>query len=82
MLWLDYGASVALCREEMHQIEILEDFVDFPTFAKQLSRCETTIERWTKKPDGLPYTKVGNRRLIHVPTAREWLMGRLECAAH
>ena len=63
-------------------MEILEDFVDFPTFAKQLSRCETTIERWTKKPDGLPYTKVGNRRLIHVPTAREWLMGRLECAAH
>jgi len=57
-------------------MEILEDFVDFPTFAKQLSRCETTIERWTKKPDGLPYTKVGNRRLIHVPTAREWLMGR------
>jgi hypothetical protein len=70
---------VALWWEEMRQMpsQILEDFVDFPTFANELDRCVTTIERWAKAPGGLPYTKIGNRRLIHVPTAREWLMGRM-----
>jgi hypothetical protein len=29
------------------------------------------------EPDGLPYTRIGNRILIHVPTAREWLMKRM-----
>jgi hypothetical protein len=28
-------------------------------------------------PDGLPYTRIGNRILIHVPTAREWIFGRM-----
>ena len=29
------------------------------------------------QPDGLPSTRLGNRLLIHVPTAREWLIGRM-----
>ena len=58
--------------------EILQDFADVPTFAKQVNRCETTIERWTKKPDGLPFTKMGQRKLIHIPTARQWLLDRMQ----
>jgi hypothetical protein len=27
--------------------------------------------------DGLPYTRLGNQRLIHLATARAWLMRRL-----
>jgi len=28
-------------------------------------------------PDGLPHTRIGNRILIHIPTAREWLFARM-----
>jgi hypothetical protein len=28
-------------------------------------------------PDGLPFAKIGNRHLIHIPTAREWLLSRV-----
>jgi hypothetical protein len=29
------------------------------------------------EPNGLPYTRIGNRILIHIPTAREWIFGRM-----
>jgi hypothetical protein len=29
------------------------------------------------QPDGLPYTRIGNRILVHVPTARDWIFGRM-----
>jgi hypothetical protein len=27
---------------------------------------------------GLPFVRLGNRTLVHVPTAREWLLGRMQ----
>jgi hypothetical protein len=39
---------------------------------------ERTVRRWLDQPDGLPYTRAGCRILIHVPTAREWLMSNLK----
>jgi hypothetical protein len=58
-------------------VDILEGFLDVTPFAEQVKRDPRTVLRWMSEPDGLPYTKIGNRRLIHVPTAREWLLNRM-----
>jgi hypothetical protein len=58
--------------------KLLEDFLDLEPFAAEVGRCVRTIKRWTQEPDGLPYTRLGNRVLIHVPTAREWLFKRMQ----
>jgi hypothetical protein len=57
--------------------ELLADFVDVEPFAAELQRDPRTVRRWMTEPDGLPFTKIGNRVLIHVPTAREWMLGRM-----
>jgi hypothetical protein len=58
-------------------MSVLVDFQEFETFAADIKRSVRTVERWTCEPDGLPYTKAGNLRLIHVPTARQWLLDRM-----
>jgi hypothetical protein len=57
--------------------ELLKDFVDLEPFAAEAKRDPRTVRRWMNQPDGLPYTKIGNRILIHVPTARDWMLGRM-----
>jgi hypothetical protein len=56
---------------------LLEDYIDLEPFAAQVDRDPRTVRRWMDIPDGLPYTRIGNRILIHVPTAREWIFGRM-----
>jgi hypothetical protein len=58
-------------------MSVLADFLEFKAFAVDVNRSVRTVERWTCEPNGLPYTKAGNLRLIHVPTAREWLLERM-----
>jgi hypothetical protein len=57
--------------------DLLSDFLDLEPFAKQVDRDPRTVRRWMDELDGLPYTRIGNRILIHVPTAREWIFGRM-----
>jgi hypothetical protein len=59
---------------------ILDDYQDLEPFAKGLGRHPRTIMRWTDQPDGLPYLKLGNRVLFHVPTAKAWIFGRMRTA--
>lgn len=61
----------------MSDINILEDFIDLEPFAKQVNRDPRTVRRWMDKPDGLPYSRIGNRILVHVPTARAWILNRM-----
>ena len=61
----------------MSPINILDDYVDVAAFAAAVDKCERTVKRWINKPDGLPSAKLGSRRLIHLPTARQWLLGRV-----
>jgi hypothetical protein len=56
--------------------KVLQDFLDLAPFAKQVGRPRT-VRRWMDQPNGLPHTRIGNRILIHIPTAREWIMGRM-----
>jgi hypothetical protein len=62
----------------MSNTGFLTDFVDLEPFATEAGRHPRTVRRWMNKPDGLPYTRIGNRILVHVPTAREWLMKRMK----
>jgi hypothetical protein len=57
---------------------ILDEYVDVAEVAADFEKCERTILRWMDAPDGLPYLKIGNKRLVHVPTARAWLLGRMK----
>jgi hypothetical protein len=57
--------------------DLLQDFLDLVPFAAEVSRNPRTVRRWLDQADGLPYTRIGNRILIHVPTARDWLMRRM-----
>jgi hypothetical protein len=56
---------------------LLKDCALIPIFAKAVNRHPRTVDRWTKQADGLPFTWMGNERIIHIPTARDWLMNRM-----
>jgi len=57
---------------------LLQDFLDLDPFAAEVDRHPRTVRLWLNEPNGLPYTRIGSRILIHVPTAREWLMKRMK----
>jgi hypothetical protein len=61
----------------MSDTGLLSDFLDLELFAQQVDRDPRTVRRWMDEPEGLPYTRIGNRILIHIPTAREWMLGRM-----
>jgi hypothetical protein len=56
---------------------ILADYVDVPQFAAEAQKHPRTVVRWMDAEDGLPFVQLGNRRLIHVPSAREWLLRKM-----
>jgi hypothetical protein len=57
--------------------KILDDFMDLEPFAAEVDRDPRTVRRWMNQPNGLPFTRLGNRLLIHVPTARDWMLSRM-----
>jgi hypothetical protein len=61
----------------MSNTGLLDDYLDLDPFAKEVDRHARTVRRWMDQPNGLPFTRIGNRVLIHVPTAREWMFARM-----
>jgi hypothetical protein len=61
----------------MSASNFLTDYLDLEPFAAEVDRDPRTVRRWLNQPDGLPFTRIGNRILIHIPTAREWLFARM-----
>jgi len=55
----------------------LDDYLDLEPFAAEVNRDPRTVRRWMNQPNGLPHTRMGNRVLVHIPTAREWLFSRM-----
>ena len=53
------------------------DYLSLEDFAAEVKRDPRTVRYWLNQPNGLPYTKLGNKILIHIPTAREWLFARM-----
>ncbi|MCC2651646.1 MAG: hypothetical protein K0Q60_1809 [Microvirga sp.] len=56
---------------------LLSEYADLEPFARQLDRHPRTVRRWMDEPNGLPFTRIGSRILIHVPTASQWMMSRM-----
>jgi hypothetical protein len=61
----------------MSETNLLSDYLDLEPFAKEVSRHPRTVRRWMDEPNGLPFTRIGNRILVHIPTARAWIFGRM-----
>ena len=61
----------------MSKTNFLADYLDLEPFAAEVDRDPRTVRRWLNQPDGLPFARIGNRILIHIPTAREWLLSRV-----
>ncbi len=58
--------------------DFLTDYAEVDPLAAEVKRHPRTVRRWMQEPDGLPYVRLGNRILIHIPTAREWLLKRMK----
>jgi len=57
---------------------LLDDWVELDDFARdEVQKHPRTVKRWTRAPDGLPYATLGKTPIIHIPTAREWLLSRM-----
>jgi hypothetical protein len=60
-----------------------QDCLEHTQFAKKIVRRHPrTLIRWMNEPNGLPFIQLGNRKIIHIPTAREWLLKRLRQPNH
>ena len=52
----------------------LDGYVDLEQFAAQVGRSARTIRNWMDRADdALPFRQLGNRRLINLKKARDWL---------
>jgi hypothetical protein len=52
----------------------LDGYVDLEQFAAQVGRSTRTIRHWMDRADdALPFRQLGNRRLINLQIARDWL---------
>ena len=56
--------------------EVLADFVELGEFAKSIGKTRQTVYRWTHQ-DGFPSAKIGNKQLVYIPAAREWLISKV-----
>lgn len=54
-------------------MSLLDDYLTTEELAKDLGLCARTIIRWTRKPDGLPFTQLGGRRLFKRDTVIAWI---------
>jgi hypothetical protein len=55
---------------------LLDDYIDFREFAADVKRHPRSVVRWIQLY-GLPCARVGSLTLIHVPSAKKWLAGRI-----
>jgi hypothetical protein len=57
--------------------KFLEDFLTLEAFAAEIDRHPKTTRRWSRLPDGLPLTWLGQTPMVHIPTAQQWLLNRM-----
>lgn len=61
----------------MTETALFKDYLDLASFASEVGRDQRTVRRWMDEPDGLPFARLGGRRLVHGPTAEQWLLKRV-----
>lgn len=61
----------------MSDASILSDFIDLDTLAAEANVSRRTCERWCDATSpGLPYTRLGRRRLVRRADFTAWLAAR------
>lgn len=55
-----------------------KDWTEVEPLAAEVKKHPRTINRWMSAPDGLPYVRLGNKRIIHRQTFHEWLLNRMK----
>lgn len=53
---------------------VLKDWATQEEFAAANGLSVQIVARLRKAKDGLPYRRFGKRVMIHIPTAREWML--------
>jgi hypothetical protein len=61
----------------MSNTDVLEGYCSVAQIAEDFKRKPRTIFRWMDQADGLPYAKIGRERLIHIESAKEWMLSRM-----
>jgi hypothetical protein len=56
--------------------DLLTRYLTLDEVAKQAKKHPRTILRWTKEPNGLPFTTMGKVKLTTSEWWHEWLMSR------
>lgn len=56
----------------------LEGFLTKSELATAWNVSERSIDRYVNQPDGLPFVRLGGRRLFPVEMCRNWLLARVE----
>ena len=56
--------------------ELLAEFVDRETLAKELGVSPRTLIRYEALPDGLPSAMLGGRKLYRLSSVKEWIENR------
>jgi hypothetical protein len=57
--------------------DILNDYVTLKQFAGDIGKSTRTVTRWMDNA-GLPFLKFGRERLVHLPSAKRWMFGRVQ----
>lgn len=52
---------------------LLSDYLTREQLAAEFGVTTRTIERWQKRPDGLPNTTIGGRTLYRIASVRVWM---------
>ena len=56
--------------------ELLENYLNRGSLARQLGVSERTVFRYENQPDGLPSLLIGGRRMYRLDSVRAWLERR------
>jgi hypothetical protein len=64
-------------RVPVSNTNLLEDLVSADQVAAEVHKHIRTINRWMDEPDGLPFVRLGRKRYVHIPTARQWILARM-----
>jgi hypothetical protein len=60
----------------MSNRNLFAEFVDVPRFATDIGKDPRTVYRLMER-NGLPFCQIGGTRMIHMPSARLWLMQQM-----
>jgi hypothetical protein len=61
----------------MANTNVLEDLAPVEEVAADLGKNPATLRRWSRRPNGLPFVRIGRKVYLHVPTMRAWLLGNM-----